>query len=53
MAAADWGDRPGDEGARRQGRQQEARLTVRQVTGLSLPQEGMGIEGPKQGVKMR
>jgi hypothetical protein len=31
----------------------EHKLTVRQVTGLSLPQQGMGIEGPKQGIKMK
>jgi hypothetical protein len=31
----------------------EHKLTVRQATGLSLPQQGMGIEGPKQGIKMK
>ncbi|RBP44459.1 hypothetical protein DES53_104280 [Roseimicrobium gellanilyticum] len=31
----------------------EHKLTVRQATGLSLPQQGMGIDGPKQGIKMR
>jgi hypothetical protein len=33
--------------------EKEHKLTVRQATGLSLPQQGMGVEGPKQGIKMR